>query len=294
MAAGPPGVRARKAHTHMFKRDKADYSVSMLKDPDLLAAADANRAEFTREHARWLPPTALEEHTDLLLCAAGTQFPAGPWNSLLPLGRAPAAPDVLRVGEQFFFGLRRGFTIYTRGHLDSELCRAAAQAGYASAGEAPGMALTERILVPALPHGVSVRQVESESDAQTFIDIQADAYETMRLPASVTRKLLGQPQRWLSSYCTAHVLYANERALAGGMLLYSHGIAGVYWVGTRPEARGHGYAEALTRAISECAFAHGARAVILQASAQGEPVYRRIGFREFTRYPWFLATFPRD
>jgi GNAT superfamily N-acetyltransferase len=266
----------------------------MLPDPGLLSAADANRAEFTREHARWLPPTIIEEHTDLLLCAAGTQFPAGPWNSLLPIGRAPASPDVIAVGKQFFFGMRRGFTIYARAHLDTELCRAAAQAGYASAGESPGMALTERIPVPPVPKGVSVRQVASASEAQTFIDLQADSYETMMLPGAVTRKLLGQTQRWLSSYCTAHVLYAEERAVAGGMLLYSHGIAGVYWVGTRPDARGNGYAETLTRALSECAFAHGARAVILQASAQGEPVYRRIGYREFTRYPWFLAPFPKD
>jgi GNAT superfamily N-acetyltransferase len=266
----------------------------MLKDPDLLSAADANRAEFTREHARWLPPTAIQEHTDLLLCAAGTQFPAGPWNSLLPLGRAPASPDVIAQGKQFFFGMRRGFTIYARGHLDAELCRACAEGGYAGAGEAPGMALTERLPVRPLPNGVSVRQVASASDAQTFVDVQAESYETMLLPVTVTRKLLGQPQRWLSSYCTAHVLYAEERAQAGGLLLYSHGIAGLYWVGTRPDARGQGYADALTRVLSECAFAHGARAVILQASAQGEPVYRRIGYREFTRYPWFLAPFPKD
>lgn len=33
----------------------------------------------------------------------------------------------------------------------------------------------------------------------------------------------------------------------------------------------------------------GVRFVCLQASPEGEPVYRRPGFREITRYPWFVA-----
>lgn len=73
----------------------------MLTSSDLLLAADANRAEFTREHARWLPPTSIEEHTDALLCATGTKFPAGPWNSLMGVGRAPARPELLQLGRDF-------------------------------------------------------------------------------------------------------------------------------------------------------------------------------------------------
>jgi predicted GNAT family acetyltransferase len=66
--------------------------------------------------------------------------------------------------------------------------------------------------------------------------------------------------------------------------LWSHGIAGVYWVATLPDARKQGYAERITRFVCHHAFAAGARAVILQASRGGETIYRRIGFEEITRY----------
>jgi GNAT superfamily N-acetyltransferase len=78
-------------------------------------------------------------------------------------------------------------------------------------------------------------------------------------------------------------------ALATALALLSHGIAGIYWVGTRPEARGRGLGAAVTAAASRWAFERGAGAVVLQASREGEPVYRRLGFREITRYPSFVS-----
>ena len=48
-------------------------------------------------------------------------------------------------------------------------------------------------------------------------------------------------------------------------------------------------ARADTRAVGNWAFDHGAEAVVLQASVQGDPIYRAMGYREFTRYPWFLC-----
>ena len=72
--------------------------------------------------------------------------------------------------------------------------------------------------------------------------------------------------------------------------MFSHGIAGIYWVGTVKAARGRGLAEYCVREVGNAAFARGARKVILQASQFGEPVYKRMGYREFTRYPWFICS----
>jgi predicted acetyltransferase len=70
----------------------------------------------------------------------------------------------------------------------------------------------------------------------------------------------------------------------------SHGIAGIYWVGTRPDQQRRGLAEAITRHASNEAFDRGAACVILQATQFGEPVYRRIGYREFSRYQYSFVT----
>ena len=60
------------------------------------------------------------------------------------------------------------------------------------------------------------------------------------------------------------------------------------WVVTLPEARGRGLGEACTRLAGNRAFELGARCMILQASSHGEPTYLRMGYREITRYRWYV------
>jgi GNAT superfamily N-acetyltransferase len=251
---------------------------------ELRALSDANLAEFIREHARWLPPTQIEERTDLLLSAAGTRAP-GPWNALMPLGPQPAdAERALQAAGTFFDPLQHHASIYARAHLDASLELACRRRGYELGSDSPGMVLSARPPAPTLGPGVQVRCVQAEAEAQAFVQISASAYESLHIPGAVTRKLLSLPARWCTPHSQAFVLYEGQLAAAAAMLLWSHGIAGLYWVGTLPQTRRRGYAEQLTRALCELAFAQGARAVSLQASRGGEPIYRRIGFAELTRY----------
>jgi ribosomal protein S18 acetylase RimI-like enzyme len=125
--------------------------------------------------------------------------------------------------------------------------------------------------------------------AADFVEVCAGAFEAIGMPAGVTRKVFSLPERWLKPYWRAFVVYERSRAVSAAALLFSHGIAGIYWVATSADARGKGYGELVTRHVSHDAFKSGARCVILQASPFGEPIYRKLGFREFTRYPLFLS-----
>ena len=265
----------------------------MFTEAELLRLADGNLAEFAREHARWLPPTRIEEHADLLLTACGSRFPAGVWNCALPLSAGSlttdSASEALERAQHFFGGLARRFSMYARAHRDAALARLCESQGWARLADTPGMVLAQPIAEPPLPAGLRVQRVESEDDARDFVQIMASAYERMLLPAAVTTKLFAQPQRWLAPHCVALTLCDDGKARAGALALFSHGIAGIYWVGTAPDAERRGYARTLVRALGNLAFERGARAVILQASPYGEPVYRRLGYREFTRYALYLS-----
>jgi ribosomal protein S18 acetylase RimI-like enzyme len=57
-------------------------------------------------------------------------------------------------------------------------------------------------------------------------------------------------------------------------------VAGIYNVGVRESARGRGIGRAVTAEVARIARATGCRLAILEASAIGAPVYRRLGFRE--------------
>lgn len=55
-----------------------------------------------------------------------------------------------------------------------------------------------------------------------------------------------------------------------------------------PDARGRGLAEAVTRHLTNEALRRGAAFVVLQASKFGEPIYLRMGYKEITKYPWYM------
>jgi len=58
----------------------------------------------------------------------------------------------------------------------------------------------------------------------------------------------------------------------------SDGTGGIYFVATDSRARRRGLGSALASVATERCLSRGARRVILQASAIGEPVYRSLGY----------------
>jgi ribosomal protein S18 acetylase RimI-like enzyme len=257
---------------------------------ELLFLSDCNLAEFCREQGRWLPPYDVSENPHAVFVAAGTRFPAGPSNCVFPLERTTDVAMLLDEAQSYFSRLGRGFSVYAPTHHGPELARACEERKWPRLSDAPGMVLTDRIDPPETPAGVELRPVRSAREAQDFIEVSAESYESIGLPNAVARKLLSMSERWNRPHIHAEVAYEGDRAVATAMLLFSHGIAGVYWVGTLSAARGRGHATRLMRSVSLRAFERGARCVVLQATQFGEPIYRKLGYREITRYPWYLAT----
>ena len=163
-----------------------------------------------------------------------------------------------------------------------------AAAGLSALVDMPGMVLDAPVKDAALGSGIRVEEVADAARLRDLGVVLPAAYSTMGLPEENSRALFAMPERIAHPHVIAVVGYQGDRPVSAAMALLSHGIAGVYWVGTCAEARGRGLGDACTRRVGNLAFERGARCVVLQASQQGELIYLRMGYREVTRYRWYF------
>jgi Acetyltransferase (GNAT) family len=259
-----------------------------MKYKELVFLADLNHAESLREIARWRTESEIMERNDLLLIAGGDSSPVT--NSAIRVGdqAGPPAEEVLERVRNCFGPQNRGYSIHIRRHLDADLEDLCGQAKMVKVSESPGMAIHEPIRTKALPAGVECRSIVDKSGAVDFASILIDSYQSLGMPKESGEEMLKTPERMLRPYNYIVIAYLDKKPVSCAMVIFSHSIAGIYWVGTIQSARKKGLAEACTVKVTNEAFRRGASVVILQASKFGEPIYRRLGFQEFTRYPWYM------
>lgn len=78
------------------------------------------------------------------------------------------------------------------------------------------------------------------------------------------------------------------RIVATSMLCKHDGLAGVYCVATIPEERGNGLGAYVTAEPLRKAYTEGYRVGVLQSTAAGYGVYRRLGFMDLAAVSLFV------
>ena len=258
-------------------------------------ALDANLVESLREGVRWQRNARLVEADGLLFARGSTSFPVGPSNAVMRLDRALPAREALERARAFFAEEGRAFTLWVRGEPDADLDELGRSEKLTRLSEIPSpwMVLRRPLPETPTPAGVELRRVQHPDDLREAVEVAKQAWAPVGLPPDETASLLARAECMLAPHLIWYVARLDGRPAAAAMVLCSHGVAGVYWVSTIPDARRRGLAELVTRAVGNAGFAAGMRVAALQASQMGFPVYQRMGYETVAWTRWYLARAPR-
>ena len=247
---------------------------------DVLLAADANMRDTWRTMASSGPSPTIVERDGLLLVASGLPF--GLFNPAF-VTRAPDDAAALVDGiAAHYRDLGLPFVLYFRDAYSNGFDEAAAAAGLVEHYRPPLMVLDPIVPSPRPPAGVEI----VVTDDTTLDDYRRVLAEGFGMPLDFVRAAFG-PELLDIEPLTALLAFVDGEPASTSAVFVTGEIAGVYNVATTPAMRGRGVGAAVTWAAVAAGAAAGCTRSILQASAEGAPVYTRMGFDTSDRYRQF-------
>ncbi|HXV73111.1 MAG TPA: GNAT family N-acetyltransferase, partial [Sphingomonadales bacterium] len=154
------------------------------------------------------------------------------------------------------------------------------RAGFEARDIAPGMAIAMAELKPLRAHGFAIRQVESAAD---FEDWRSVFEKGFRISPEVSRAFVAAyTAMGFTGASPAHHFTASVAGKVAGCasVFMGAGAAGIYNIATLPHYRRRGIGSVLTLQALHYSHAKGFRVGVLQASTEGLPMYRGLGFQE--------------
>jgi ribosomal protein S18 acetylase RimI-like enzyme len=252
---------------------------------DLLASMDANLAAHAGHLHPYAPGMSVRDTPQLYVADSG--LPDDTFNIVararLGGDRDPGAAiadalATLAPGRPYTWWIGPAST-------PVDLSTRLAAAGWPETGREVAMAAR---LAPTPPPPVEttlrVRVAGSPAELADFAAVVAANWTP---PAATVREFFAVTARAaLDPGCASRYLvgYDGDRPVAAAEVCLAAGVAGVYNVCTLVADRGRGHGSALTAAALAVAVARGCRTAVLQASTQGERIYRRLGFRAVGEY----------
>ena len=264
-------------------------TLPMMDRDELLAAGDHNLASTMRLYATTAAGATLEDDGRLLLYSTSATWPGPYHNGAMRLDPTLAPDEVLTPCRR----LLRGPPRLLRLDRGARRCRSRS-----SAPSTPATRRSRQRALPAWPSstgstpawspaGVTLDEVTDDDARLDYLAVTVDAFADSFLPRDAAEAQLA----------TMRAVCGARRARRGGpdrrtarcrprWSWRPGSVAGIQLVGTVPDARGRGLGELCTRWAVGAGFDLGARAVVLEASEAGEPLYLRLGFVEVSRYRW--------
>jgi GNAT superfamily N-acetyltransferase len=199
-----------------------------------------------------------------------------------------ASLDHTRTAIEPLLSLKAPIAVIFLGALSEDVENYVRECGFSLGESMPTMAVDIDSLAPTtLPDGYRFEQFTSPNHDTPWCEAFATGYVIPRRVADdfgphVAADLLksGEVQYF--------GIFHGNRIVCTSMLYLDGAIAGVYCVSTRTDHRGKGLGAHATAQPLRQARSQGYKTGILQSSAMGESVYRRLGFQQFGAMPLYV------
>ncbi|MCZ2078213.1 MAG: GNAT family N-acetyltransferase [Bryobacteraceae bacterium] len=153
--------------------------------------------------------------------------------------------------------------------------------------DAPGMIADELLPPIRTLQPVECVPVSDERTRGDFARITSFCFD---LPMELARRIYECSRFWMGDM-SGYVAYVDGEPVSTMAVVVAAGAVGVYSVATLPMWQGKGCAEALMREVlSRKQQETGIARSILQSTAAGASLYKRLGYRNVTRFAVFVST----
>lgn len=163
---------------------------------------------------------------------------------------------------------------------------ALADFGLRAISHPPGMICSALLPSTGTLPPLDLQPVSDKTSQNAFTEITSICFE---IPFGIAQSVYSQDRAWHGDY-RGFVGLAEGRAVSICAVVDAADVLGVYSLATHPAYRRLGYGEATMRgALAEMQRRTGLKRIVLQSTEAGYALYRRMGFRDATRFSVYLT-----
>ncbi|HEY4846026.1 MAG TPA: GNAT family N-acetyltransferase [Candidatus Dormibacteraeota bacterium] len=168
------------------------------------------------------------------------------------------------------------FGVLLRATVAPALEAEARRLGLTQAERIPAMVMAADELRDRGTAGLEIVKVRERADLERALALMAAGFDA---PPALFQPIY-QPAITDMPSASIYLASVDGEPVSTAVSWQGDGGVGIFNVATPPALRGRGYGAAVTARAAEDGFAAHAELAWLQASVMGEPVYRRMGFRQ--------------